>query len=80
MVTVLFRCGCEGQIPDAKTGGDPPTCDVHRERIARVLTCRPPAIVGMAHGPHVSTRVMEPATPSLAETRLELKTGAQVDG
>lgn len=65
-VRVVFGCGCEARVSEARTGGEPPTCPVHHAPIARVFT-RPPSIVGTAHGPHVTTQALDPATPTLTE-------------
>lgn len=66
MVTVIYACGCADKVPDARTGGEPPICVAHQRGVSRV-TSRPPSIVGCATGPHVQTKALDPATPTLTQ-------------
>lgn len=68
---LLFRCGLRARVKD----GEEAICRVHGKGcgVARLLNPTPPRIEGMASGPHVRTKAMTPATPTIGEARLRLK-------
>lgn len=71
---VLFACNATGMVKDGQEPICPthgPTCRVSRALDVRKLT---PRIVGMATGPHVQTKTMDPATPTIGDARLTLTT------
>lgn len=74
---VLFRCGHQGIVKD----GQEPLCVCGERRVVRALDTHKltPRIVGTASGPHVQTKFMDPATPSIGESRLRLKPLEQTD-
>lgn len=67
-MTVLFKCGHNGQVKD----GEEPRCACGETRVFR-SNAKAPRFVGTATGPHVTTRALDPATPTIGDARLSLK-------
>lgn len=67
---LLYRCG---HIGEHREGKEPVCVECGCQGIARVLNAPAPRFVGVATGPHVRTKAMDPATPVIGETPLKLR-------
>lgn len=67
---LLFRCGHQGRHKD---GHEPVCAECGTRGIARVVQAPAPRFVGLATGPHATTRALDPAVVRIGQTPLTLR-------